>query len=401
MLYIICSTAFSYGTLRMLNTYGLYFFFGVSIVNIILRKRIKLNAAMVSIILYMMLMLIGLLYTPTAAKRAEDVMYKYITMAILVFCVVQYIDSLQDIKNILFGYMLAGLALAIYVYAQYGSEFWILMQKAAEYDSGHIDRLGSGLTNANTIGIYTMFSAMIAAYYIIFDRNSKLKTLFCLLVGVFCFLVSMAAASKKSVLIMVLACVCFWLYNAMGNRKVGEQIRNLLILFGCVILFFWLINTMPIFSGIATRMGSLFESLGGGSGTTSEVNRSAFMDTGIRVWLENFLFGAGTASSSYHLGVYAHNNFVELLMNSGIIGLMLFYGAYPFTLVKYLRNAAAYKQHDKLPILLFSIFVCITVCGIALVYYYERYEMMLMSVIISSVNIFDQKQKLLSEESTV
>ena len=290
-----------------------------------------------------------------------------------------------------FAYMLAGLALAIYVYAQYGNEFWTMMKEATESDVGNVDRLGGGVTNVNTIGMFTMFSALIAAYNIIFDRTTKKKTWFCLAVGIFCFMVSMAAASKKSVVILLVACICIWLYSSLGNKNSEKQLRNFLILIGCTVLFFWMINTLPIFSAISNRLNSLFDSMDGGSGTVSEANRSAFTKKGLSVWLDNFLIGGGTASSIHYLGVYAHNNYVELLMNSGIFGFALFYGIYPMTISKYFTNAITYKRQNKLSILLFSMFICVCVSGIALVYYYERYFMILMTVIFSATEIFDKE----------
>ena len=399
VLYIICSSAFSYGTLRMLNTYALYFFFGMSVINIIQRKSIKLNAAAASIILYLVLMLIGMLYTPTSAKRTENIMYLYITMAILAFCVVQYIDTMKDVNTVIFAYMLAGLALAIYVYAQYGSEFWSLMQSATDYESGHVDRLGSNLTNSNTISMYTMISALIALYYVFFDRESKIRTIFCIMAAAFCFVVSMAGASRKSIVLLLAAFVCFWLYSSLGDRNILKQMRNVLLLVGGVIVLFWLIATQPIFSAISVRMDTFFNMFRGGEVTSSEVNRSGLIDRGIAVWMDNFLFGDGTAASMYYFGVYSHNNFVEILMNTGVVGFLVFYGIYPVAIYLYWRNAVAYKAQSKLAILLFAILVSLTACGIGLVYYYERYEMILLTVTFSAIRVFNTEKTLTEARS--
>ena len=359
MLYIICSSAFSYGALRMLNTYSLYLFLGISALSIILSGKIKLDISVISIALFGLLLLAGMIYTPTAAGKVQGVVYKYLTMAVIVICIIQYIDSVEDIKNIMFAFMLAGFALAVYVYAQYGSEFWSMMRAATDNEYGYVDRLGIELANANMISLFTMVSVLIAAYIVIFDRTTKTKTILCMVVGIFSFVVSMAAASKKSVLLLLVACVCVWLYNSLGNKNINKQIRNVLILIVCIMLFVWLINTLPIFSGIASRMRSLFESFAGG-GTLSELNRMAFIEYGLDIWEENPLFGAGTAASIYYFGVYTHNNVIEILMSTGIVGLFLFYGAYPVACYKYLVKARAYKAIDKLSILLFALFVSIS-----------------------------------------
>lgn len=392
VLYIICSSAFSYGSLRMLNTYALYFFLAVSAVNILHRGKVKLNFAVICIVLYALLSLIGMLYTPTSESVVSNVVYNFITMAVIVLCVVQYINRIEDVKIIMFGYMLAGLALAIYVYAQYGNAFWTLMRESTDNNFGQVDRLGSDLTNVNIIGMYTMTSALIAAYHIIFDRTSKWKTAFCAAIGIFCFLVSMAAASKKSILFLLIACLGIWLYTSLGNQNIKKQLRNILILTLCVIGFFWLITTLPMFSGIASRMDSLFASFEGG-GTVSEENRFAFVSTGLSVWMDHILFGAGTAASIHYLGVYCHNNFVEILMNTGFVGFVLFYAAYPVGCYEYLANAKIYKAKNNLSILLFALLVSMSVCGLALVYYYERYYMILLTVIFSTPRVLNEHCK--------
>lgn len=389
VLYIICSSAFSYGSLRMLNTYALYLFLGVSAVNILLTRKVKFNGAVICILLYAFLMFVGVLYTPTSESVARRILYVYVTMAVIVFCVVQYIQSIEDVKTIMFAYMLAGLALAIYVYSQYGSEFWTLMRGATDHSSGYVDRIGDDLTNANRISLFTMISTLIAAYNIIFDRTTKLKTVFCILVGVFCFVISMAAASRKSIIIMLAAFVCIWLYNSWGNKNIAKQIRNFCILIGCLILVYAMITTMPIFSGIAARTEVLLDSLETGTGTISEINRSSLIKRGFSIWMNNFLFGAGTAASDHYFGTYAHNNVVEILMNSGIIGFMLFYGVYPMTIYKYIKKAKLYRENNKLSILLFAVFVGICVASVGLVYYYERYYMVLMTVIISATKLLE------------
>ena len=388
-IYIICSTAFSYGEWKMLNTYSLYLFLGVSALTMILKMKVKLDISIIPIMLYGLLLLVGMIYTPTSISKVQEIVYKYCTMMVIVLCVIQHIDSIEDVKGIMFAYMIAGLVLAIYVYSLYGSEFWTLMREATENEYGYVDRLGGELMNTNAIGLFTMVSALIAAYNVLFDRTSKIKTVICILVGIFCFIVSMSAASKKSVLLLLVACFCFWLYSSLGNRHLFKQLKYIFLLVASVLVLFWLLNTLPIFSGIASRMTSLLESSGGG-GTVSEINRMKFIEQGITIWGENPILGAGTAASIYYFGVYTHNNIIEMLINTGLIGLCLFYAAYPVTAYKYLAYAKSYKDHNMVSVLLFALFVGVTICGFALVYYYERYFMILIAVVMTAIKIFDR-----------
>ena len=79
-------------------------------------------------------------------------------------------------------------------------------------------------------------------------------------------------------------------------------------------------------------------------------------------------------------------------MNTGVVGFVLFYGAYPVAIYQYLKNAVKYKGRDKMSILLFALLVSVSVCGVAIVYYYERYYMILLAVIFASTKYLNQKQ---------
>lgn len=392
--YIICSTAFSYGELKFLNSVALYFFFGVSLVNILCAKSVRLDIAAGTLIVYTGYSLIGMLYSPTSFNQANEVMYNYITMVILSICIVQYINTIRDVKMIVHAFMVAGAVLSVYVYSLYGSEFWTIMMEATDSTLGTVDRVGDALTNVNTISLCAAISMVIAVYYLIFDRKSKLNTLLCLLLAVFCFIVSMAAASKKSLLLIILCFIGMWLYTVIGTRNGLKQLRNAVVLIGSLVVLMYIINNVPIFVGISKRFGDLMFFVDRSQGTASEVNRLNFMTEGLKVWLNHILFGAGTASSIHYFGVYSHSNLVEILMNSGIIGFFIFYGVYIFSVHRYIRDAVAYKKVDKIAILLFAVLLSITVCGIAFVYYYDRYYMILLTVVFSAIRVFSSDKSL-------
>lgn len=391
VLYIICSTAFSYGELRMLNTYALYFFLGVSVVNVLSRQRFSLNAVSISIIFYTALLLIGLLYTPTAQSRAQGVMYSSITMAILALCVVQYMEDVQDVKIIMTSFMLAGLALALHVYAQYGNEFWDILKETADAESGAVGRLDGDLANANTISMCAMISTIIAAYYLIFEKTGIIKKLLLIAIAVFALIISMVAASKKSLVLIVVSILGIWIYSVRGTHRIGRWLRDLLLLVLTMGAVFYLLGNIPLFSNVVARFEDFLDMLKSGQGTTSDEIRMHMFTEGLEVWLDNLLFGAGTAASLYYFDVFCHSNVVEILMNTGIVGFFVFYAPYAVAGWRYMKNAAYYKQRSKISILLFSLFLSICVSGVAFVYYYDRYFMILMAVILSATGCFAEK----------
>ena len=381
VLYIICSSAFSYGDLRMLNTYALYFFLGVSAFCILVKAKVKLNATVLCLVLYAVIMLIGAMYTPATEKSVTRVLYAYGTMMVLAVCFVQYIETIEDVKGIFTAYMWAGLALAIYVYAQHGSQLWLYLRQNVGADETDINRLGNDMVDANTIGLYTAVSVLIASFKVIFEKERIWKKILYVAIIVFCFVIDMASASKKGLLLLAIGAVGIWLYNALGSKNVLKQLRNLVFLGALGIVLFFVITRIPIFSGIAVRIESFFGTVSGDSGNASDELRMNMIRNGLTVWLQHPLFGAGTASSSYYFGVYAHNNYVEMLMNSGTIGFVIFYIPQIIAVCELFAYQKICKASSKHAILAFALLFSVLTCGFGLVYYYERYFMILVVVV--------------------
>ena len=389
VLYIICSTVFSYSELRQLNTITLYLFLGVSMLNLLKRGRVWLDPYVITLVAYMVISLTGMLFTPTAFDKAWEVLYNYITMAMLAICVVQYIEEKKDIQTILYTFMIAGLMLALYVYAQYGNSFWKMMRESVSESFGTVGRLTADMGNANMISMYAAVSTIIAMYYLFWVRNSKWKTIACIGITVFCFLVSMAAASKKSLVLILVCMAVLWYYGSIGNRNALKKFRSFLLAAVAVALLIWMINTLPMFAGVARRFEMMFSFMSGGQGSFSERQRALMIKEGFEIWLNNPVFGEGTAATIHYFGVYSHNNFVEMLANSGLVGFFVFYAVYVFAGYHYLKTAVFYREIDKHAALLFALFGGITVISFAMVYYYDRYFMFLMATVFSAVRVYN------------
>ena len=391
VLFIICSTAFVYGDLSMLNKIAYMAFVIISIICMLYTGKLRFTPAVYALLAYWVIMCIGALYTPTKASAVIKRLYNYSVMAIIGVCMVQYLQSVENLHAVLASYMLAGLALSLYVYAQYGSQFWTLLKEAAESDASYFQRLDGDLANANTIGMTSMISFLIAVYYIGFTKTSLPYKIGCLAIAAFCLVISFAAASKKSIIIAIVSIFSFWFYTVLGDRNFLKNLRSLLIFLVVLLVVVYALNNVPLFSGVMRRFETLTEFLQGGKGSSSEQERMSMITEGLAVWLQHPIFGAGAVSSEYYFGVYCHSNPVEILMNSGIVGFVAFYGIYFVAAYQYIKNARYYKAASNLSQLLFALFASVAVCGVAQVYYYDRYHMTLLVTAFSATGIFKKE----------
>lgn len=382
VLYIICSITFCAGPYVPINSLSLYIFLGMSFVNVFLvRKKISWNGYLVSLVIYGILLGISILYTPASAEQRSDTYYDYVTMTIIVTFLMAYIDSYKKINMILSAVMVSGLTLSLYVYSMYGSYFWVMLKANADAQASNIQRLGGDLTNTNTIGLYTAYAVSIGIYYLVVKKTKLLYRLPIMAIIAGCFIVAMATGSKKVVLSLVICMGAMYFFNAIGDKGVIKKLKYFAIFLIGLIGLYIIIMNFDIFSGIKVRLLSQLEFRETGMGSVSDLDRSRLITEGMSHWLDSPLWGNGLCSSVYYMGAYAHNNFVEILTNTGLLGFAAFYSIYVVAFAKFIKNIMILRKVDTVFSLLFALLCSITICGVGMVYYYDRYSMILFAVI--------------------
>mgnify|MGYP006996035538 CR=1 FL=1 len=328
------------------------------------------------------LLVISILYAPcsTYSKSfAQETLYDFITMLIILFCFSQYMRSPDEINKFWIATFIGGVTLSFYVFGMYGSDFWNILRANAVANSNNITRIGTGFVNANTIGVYTSISMCLGLYYAFFKKGKKsIFYKFIFMTGALVsFVMAMASSSKKTLIIMFTFWVCILVYKQIGSKNFVRGIKYLVIFILITITMVYLIQNITIFSGIATRMKSLFSFLEVGKGGVSEVERASFISQGIQYWMQSPIWGNGLGSSVYYMGMYAHNNFVEILMSLGILGFFVFYYPIVSTIKNYIMYKKRTRLEDELTILSFALLITSFVCGVATIYYFDRYWMIL------------------------
>lgn len=384
MIYVICNITFCAGNLVILNSLSMYIFLTVSLWYIIRRRYIKVSSLYDMIILgiFGILLAISILYAPYSAYSksfAQETLYDFITMLIILFCFSQYMRSPDEINKFWVATFIGGVTLSFYVFGMYGSDFWNILRANAAANSNNITRIGTGFVNTNTIGIYTSISMCLGIYYAVLNKEIKsLLYKFIFLGGaIVSFIMAMASGSKKSFIIIFTFWISVFVYKQIGSKNIARGIRYTVICIFAVLTMLYLIKNVTIFSGIATRMNTLFSFLEVGKGGLSEVERASFISQGIHYWLQSPIWGNGLGSSVFYMGMYAHNNFVEILMSLGVLGFSVFYCPIVITIKKYIMYKKRTRSEDELTILSFALLITSLVCGVAAVYYFDRYWMVL------------------------
>ena len=187
--------------------------------------------------------------------------------------------------------------------------------------------------NPNIGSICFVFSFLFADYEL--KNKNKIKSKFYLYFLIIIIFISItlviATASKKGIILIILYLLSK-LYTKGGSSLFTK--RSLLV---CSFLLL-IVNFVPseyireLSDNAFTRFISLVDqtesrnTVGLGSGSTSE--RIFFIEKAIDGFFDSPIYGHGFKSFEAKFTLYSHNNYLELLYSTGIIGFFLYYSIY-------------------------------------------------------------------------
>ena len=194
---------------------------------------------------------------------------------------------------------------------------------------------GSGLgRNYNDFTTQMTLVALITAY-MAFYVDKKYKNVFR-----FIMLFVVISASRKAIVVSVLGYIILYLMSSGTN--INKIVKRLIILSAIILAFLFLIFTNQfLYNLIGEKLIMMFQSLGMSSidivSSISESNidhsmhgRAVLREEAFKQFVNNPLLGIGYYNFQYNnqYGLYAHNNFLELLADLGLIGFLCYYSLY-------------------------------------------------------------------------
>ena len=233
-------------------------------------------------------------------------------------------------------------------------------------------RMENAFANANTIGMACAISFILSIYTMLY-KNKKIivKLPFIVLA----LLIVAATASRKALVMIIIGVLLLFLFKYASRNIIKTILRSLLIC-GLLGTIFITVLSLPIFDGLNHRMEGLIATITGtGSVDNSTYLRQQFIKIGLEQFFETPLFGIGIDNARLlllqHFGytTYLHNNYVELLASSGIVGVSLFYSIYAYILYKLKFNWSNYT-YEKIAVLLLILLMLAMDFGV--VSYYSK-----------------------------
>lgn len=307
---------------------------------------------------------------------------------IICFIMTNYFIKRGSVDTILYTITFTGITVSIYTIITYGgiAEFYHAATK-------EMARLGGEVNNENLIGMLAAYSIVLLLYYALY-RNIKINYIIMLLPGV----VMAASGSRKALLAFVVGSILLIYFKQRTSRGVVKIMK--LIYWG---IFLWIVLkfvlSLEIFSTVNTRMEMLLDMITGSgtSGGASADARRNMIEAGFQQVEQTPLFGIGLYNSAllvlYRLGfaTYLHNDYIELLVNGGMVGFVMYYSVYLALLIKHIKLMKTYDDPEL--IISFTMLILFLITNLAKVSYYGSLNAYLYTTLwISTVEIFKRRK---------
>lgn len=220
----------------------------------------------------------------------------------------------ERIETGLLVFVVCTLILVVFVLNRYPLEK--LIQGSISFD----ERITVRGINANQVGVCCSYSAMIVFFF----GHSKWRILRTVLI-VMLSLVALITGSKKAFITLMLGMFLLMLVKS-------EDVLRLLLHFffaacSCIGIIWMIFHIDFLIHTIGERLLGMLDYLIYGTGDKSTFSRGAMIEQARAVFMQKPLLGIGLHNFKQVnvYGVYAHNNYWELLACLGLPGFLMYY----------------------------------------------------------------------------
>ena len=350
--------------------------------NFLLTKRkFVFNKVLFTYLLFIVICLISAFFALDQSISISKIK-TLILIFIFMISFINYIDTVQKLKKIINYFVYSGFIASIYM--------------LVNSDFSRITRFGEELGNVNAVGMIIGISVTFSFYILL--TKKKYTHIFFILIMIITILLT---GSRKSLLfIFINMIIVIYLRNRKSFKAKFKFILSTILIL--MILYYLVFNIELFYQIVGKRIENMFDFVLGEGTNEGSLNMRAYMiKVGIDMFKSNPVIGYGIDNYRVLFNVvpggretYAHNNYIELMVGTGIFGVVIYYITHIFVLNELFKN---YRHaYDKTIYFTFiAIIVSYIILSFSLVYYDNKHFNFLLAIasIINKVNEFDKSDK--------
>lgn len=234
----------------------------------------------------------------------------------------------------------------------------------------------------NNMGAYAAISISIAFFSLISKKifENRFLCYIALFANIFILVIS---GSRKSVLYALIPIVIILIMRSNNPLKV---LRNIMVSLGIVAVSYYLTMNYDFFySLLGNGIRTMVRGMLGLSTDESTAGRLRVIEWGLQIYKEHTWFGIGLEGfkmqhmSSYGVQMIADNNYIELLVDLGAFGLVIYYSFY-FVVIKKLIRKLLFNRNIYY-VFSFALLISIIICDYGCCSYKDLFIQILLMII--------------------
>ena len=321
--YVFTIAAFSYQAKSVeFSTLAGYLLVGAYFAELFKYQRIIIPGLMVPLILFVLwsgLSVFWSIDTEWALLRTRT-LFQLLLLSIVALNI---LNSRKSTRPVMYGIIFGA------IWAIWGSlssnNFDIFRQQTTK-----LPREGSFLVNSNIYGIHLNLAIFFLLTVFFEVRSLFIKVLLVGIIVLAATQVVFYTGSRKGLLgLLFLGFLYLSIYFLVNKHHNIELILLFLLFIVLISNFTLLLEQLPY--------GDRFLYI---EGDTSFLTREAMIKTGLHLWAKEPIVGYGL--EQYRVvsgfGMYAHNNYIELLVDGGLISFLLYYSTLFLLIIQYWRR---------------------------------------------------------------
>lgn len=333
----------------------------------------------------------------------ERAMFKVLTMlqiAVLVFAIQQTIVWQRKVSWILLAF---GISVGM-AYLLTFSGFNVGEITGSKQNGDDVVRVASTLADANTFGAATVMGLALCFICGAFSSGSLMKAL-TWIVGLVLIVALVNSGSRTAVIGMVILLLgASWAFKVWRGEYFVKLVVGLLLVGLVGGAVFYAVKDMPAVQtriealvtgndSIVVRMTDFIAVAASGFDTSEESSgesideRLALLTAGVDLLIESNLLGVGHDNFAANVGVFAHSNVMEVGVNTGVIGFLLYYSIYLLIAWRAFQLMLQSNGH-AVPRTIFVGLVAYSVMDMTHVSYYAKSSWLFLAMITACLEVF-------------